>query len=300
MYMKKLIAVITPTYNREKLLSNLYESLVNQTSHNFKWYIIDDGSKDNTSKVCKSFINEKRINIEYILKENGGKHTAINEAMKYVQEELSFIVDSDDELTSNAIEVIEDDYKYIESDDEICGLGYLRIDKKTNEAIGRFYSKDGLIDNFVNERINRNTYGDKAEIYKTKILKEYPFPVIEGERFMSESVVWCNISKKYKLRFFNKGIYICEYQQDGLSAGIHKTLFKNPKGAAECYLQMSSRQVNLKYRIKYTIAFSVYSFVAKTKLRDQFKRVSSKFLLLCTFGIAYIIYLNKKRKYNKK
>lgn len=297
--MKKLIAVITPTYNREKLLSNLYESLVNQTSHNFKWYIIDDGSIDNTSKLCKSFINENKIDIKYVLKKNGGKHTAINEAMKYVKEELSFIVDSDDELTPNAIEIIEKDYKDVETIDEICGLGYLKIDKKTNNPVGRCYSQDGLIDNFVNERINRNIYGDKAEVYKTKILRDYPFPTIEGEKFMSESVVWCNISKKYKLKFFNKGIYVCEYQQDGLSATIHKTLFNNPKGAAECYLQMASKQTNLKYRLKYTIAFSVYSYVSKIKLAEQFKRISSKFLLCCTFGISYLIYLSKKRKYKK-
>ena len=41
-----LITVFTPTYNRADLLPRLYESLQEQTTNNFEWLIVDDGSTD--------------------------------------------------------------------------------------------------------------------------------------------------------------------------------------------------------------------------------------------------------------
>ncbi len=43
-----------------------------------------------------------------------------------------------------------------------------------------------------------------AEVWKTSILKEFPFPEFKGEKFVTEAIVWNEIAKKYKLRYFNK------------------------------------------------------------------------------------------------
>ena len=58
-FMKK-ITVFTPTFNRINLLENVYKSLLNQTSKDFIWLIIDDGSTDNTENVVKRWIEEKK------------------------------------------------------------------------------------------------------------------------------------------------------------------------------------------------------------------------------------------------
>lgn len=47
-----------------------------------------------------------------------------------------------------------------------------------------------------------------AEVFKTEILKEYPFPEFDGEMFISEGIVWSRIAQKYNLRYFYEGIYI--------------------------------------------------------------------------------------------
>ena len=73
-----MITVFTPTYNRGYIISELYESLTQQTFKNFEWLIVDDGSSDETESIINQFINENKINIKYKKQKNSGKHVAIN------------------------------------------------------------------------------------------------------------------------------------------------------------------------------------------------------------------------------
>ena len=92
----KCVSIITPSYNRANLLPKAYESLKKQTSKDFEWIVVDDGSKDNTDEVVQKFISENQIEIKFIKKENGGKHTAVNRGVKEACGELVLILDSDD------------------------------------------------------------------------------------------------------------------------------------------------------------------------------------------------------------
>ena len=195
----KLITILTPTYNRASLLHKLYDSLLMQTSFNFEWLIIDDGSKDNTKEVVETFKNEKFI-IKYVFKENGGKHRALNFGIDNIETPLVFIVDSDDWLTNDAIESIEDYYNKYQDSEKIAGFSFLRKypDGKINVSTGRL---EPFIDSYFNIRVKENRIGDMAEVYFTEILKNNHFPEIEGEKFIGEDIVWLEISKKYDLLF---------------------------------------------------------------------------------------------------
>ena len=120
-----LITVVTPTYNRSKLLLNLYQSLTKQVNYNFEWIIIDDGSTDDTRFVVKKF-DSSNFNIRYIYKKNGGKHTALNVALDNIKTKLLIIVDSDDQLTSDATEIIEKTYKKYKNIDKLCGFCFTK------------------------------------------------------------------------------------------------------------------------------------------------------------------------------
>ena len=101
-----LLTVCTPTYNRAHTLPRLYESLVRQTSQDFEWLVVDDGSTDNTRELVDGWVAEGRIRIRYVYKENGGKPSAHNLGVRLAAGELFFCVDSDDYLTDNAVELI--------------------------------------------------------------------------------------------------------------------------------------------------------------------------------------------------
>lgn len=295
-----MLAVLTPTYNRGQLLERCYNSLVKQTNKNFIWYVIDDGSKDETEEIIdkfkKSNEEKKDFRIVYIKKENGGKHSALNVGLKEINEEFVVILDSDDLLKENAVETILNDVVEVENE-KFCGLGYLKLDLENN-IVGKPYTSDGVVDTFINQRYNKNTFGDKCEVFKTKILKKFPFPEFDGENFVSEATVWCKMSGKYVMKFFNKGIYNCEYQPDGLTASVHKRLFNNPNGAVACYKELSSRDFKFSLRIKYTIAYIVYGLSAGMSLKQMKENhEQNKFLITILYLPAKIYFRKIQRKY---
>ncbi len=101
-----MLTIFTPTYNRAKLLNDIFNSLEKQSCFDFEWLIIDDGSSDNTESVVMNFFHSSSFPIRYIKKKNGGKHTAYNLALENARGKLFFCLDSDDYLPSNAVEKI--------------------------------------------------------------------------------------------------------------------------------------------------------------------------------------------------
>ena len=259
--MTKTVAIITPSYNRATTLPKLFDSLIKQDSFDFVWYVIDDGSEDNTASVIKAFENN-RFDLKYIKKNNGGKHTALNVGIEIIEEPLVFIVDSDDYLTSDAISTITTDWKKYMHDSSICGMSYYRL-YDDGQVIGSEYAKDRFVDSYANVRINERVLGDKAEVWRTDILKKYKFPEFSGEKFLSEAVVWNAIaSDGYLLAYIAKGIYVCEYLEGGLSKSGKGLRLKNPLGTLKHASSFWYEKIALKIRIKYLLyytAVSIYS-----------------------------------------
>lgn len=237
--MKEKLTIFTPTYNRAYTIEQLYKSLKNQTCYDFEWLIIDDDSADNTEELIKNWINkENKFEIRYYKQKHGGKHRAINRAIELAKGQFFFIVDSDDFLTNNAVELVNKWCTLICNEEKIAGVAGLREDKNGQIIGGKIeFDKNTYVDATNFERIKLNLVGDKAEIYKTEILKKYKFPEFEGEYFVTEDVCWMSIAYDgYKIRWYNQPIYICEYLDDGLTksgANDYEGHRKNYKGY--CY-----------------------------------------------------------------
>lgn len=215
------ITVFTATYNRENLLPRLYESLKRQTNKNFEWLIIDDESTDYTEQLVNKLIeNEKTFPIRYIKQKHGGKYRALNKGFIEAKGEYFFIVDSDDYLTNKAIEKACSWIEEIEfSNEKLAGVAGLKAYENGVISGGNPKITDkGWVDADCFEREKYGLDGEKAEIFKTDILKNHLFPEFEGEFFLTEAVCWNSIyAKGYKLRWFNEIIYKFEYLDDGLT-----------------------------------------------------------------------------------
>ena len=232
-----LITVFTPTYNRAHLLPRLYESLCKQTFRDFEWVIVDDGSVDDTKSLIDKLIilalqaTRGRADngqlIRYFRQENGGKHRAINRGVKEARGELFFIADSDDWLPDDALEKAVSQYENIRHDHSFAGVA--GFDAHPNgQIIGKGDSFNIIDCSPVDLWCKYHVKGDMKEVFRTDVLREFPFPEIDGEKFCPEELVWIRISKKYKLRYFNQIIYVADYLPDGLSSRLVKLRMENP------------------------------------------------------------------------
>ena len=264
------ISILTPTYNRGKLLLPLYDSLKNLTFKDFEWLIVDDGSEDDTEQYALSWIAHNIQNAEfpirYIKKSNGGKHTAINRGVREANGELILILDSDDTLPSDSLATIAQYYEQCKGYKDcagVCGL----MAHHDGQLIGTGFPKDPMYESALLFRYAEkgNVTGDLLEVYKTSVMREFSFPEIENEKFCPESLVWNRIAGKYKLLCFNKVIYYRDYLDGGLTSKIVKIRMNSPVASMMTYSEMLSYNISLKWKIRSAINYWRFRYCIKNK-----------------------------------
>lgn len=293
----KKITILTPSYNRAHTLPALYESLLKQDTDVFEWLVVDDGSTDATRKLVEGWQGEGKISIRYLHKQNGGKHTALNEGIRLIESELTFIVDSDDWLPENAVEIILQYHEKYREMEGICGYSFLRFypDGKVNDA---FYPQDEWIDTYINARINAGIAGDKAEVFFTDVLKRYPFPVYEGEKFVPEDLVWVQMSGPYKMVHINRCVYISDYLEGGLTRSGKRMKIHSPKAMTErARLYLNDESVNKKTKCKMILLYVIYGHFAQYSEKKLANDLNRKVWYIAGFVPGTVLYLVWKYKY---
>lgn len=289
-----LLTIITPTYNRANLLSNLYYSLENQQDHDFEWLIVDDGSKDKTEKVIKTIKTNATFPIHYICKSNGGKHTAINFGINLIQTELTMIVDSDDLLLEDAVSNIKAIHEKYKSNKSIGAYSFLRCYSNGKAIVD--LDNNEFLDSYVTYRIKRNIKGDMAEVFKTKILNKFHFPEFKGENFLSEDVLWIQIGLRYLFVFINKAIYQCEYINGGLTDQDKIMKFASPLGMMMRGKMLMNKECGIIANIKGAIIYNCYNFqrIIKFKAKDSRLALSFRESVFCFFTLIVFCFFYAK------
>jgi glycosyltransferase involved in cell wall biosynthesis len=292
-----LLTIFTPTYNRAHLLQRVYDSLLLQTNQNFEWVIVDDGSADNTPELVQQFVDERKIKIVFDKQTNSGKHIAINHGLQLASGELFLILDSDDELTKDAVEKVTIQWNKLLKEPDFEMFGGLVANKSyTNgKGIGNELNYETLDTTIIDYRFHRKITGDKLEIFKTPLIKQYPFPV-NGEKFCPEALIWNRIGSKYKFRFFNDSIYLAEYLPDGLTDRIVTIRKKSPNNAATYYAELSGYHIPFAEKIKAGINYWRFCIYDKsTSLPGKFSKINP-LLALVTMPFGMLFALKELRK----
>ena len=251
------ITILTPTYNRASLLPRLFDSLLRQTNTDFEWHVVDDGSTDDTREVVANLKEQcgGAFPMGYVYKANGGKHMAINIGAERARGELLFIADSDDLLTDDALETVANSWHDISDDKSFAGIAGLDITMDTREVIGSGLPQEHIDCNAIDIRYRHHVTGDMKEVFRTEVLREFPFPEFAGERFCPEQLVWFRMARRYRLRYINKPIYIADYQPDGITAGITRARMRNPSASMLTYAELTECPVPFLVKVKAAINF---------------------------------------------
>ncbi len=240
-----MLTIFTPAYNRAGTLPRLFESLQKQSCLDFEWLIIDDGSQDDTQAVVDGFAKTATFPLRYHKKENGGKHTAYNVALELAQGEWFLCVDSDDLLADNAVEAILKTAQKLAEDQGIIAYKDDFSGKRLSDAF-----PEGVALTSMNElALKHGCSGEFTLIFPTEVAKKYPFPVFEGERFVTESVIYDRLDPVCRMWLMREAVTICEYQVDGYSQNVDGIIARNPKGYSMYFMQRIDVYPSLKQKV---------------------------------------------------
>lgn len=291
------ISILTPTYNRAYVLTNLYKSLIiNKKSYaNFEWLIMDDGSTDNTKQLVASWIEEGKITIKYFYQSNQGKMVALNNLLTHISGNITIECDSDDYFTNDCFINIIDKWQYIEKDNDVYGLIMLKINKD-GKPIGDKFPIEGIITRVFDLYFKNNITGDKCYAFKSNIRKKYYHQLENNERFVTEGRMYHKMDLAYKgLMTFNVNCVICEYLEDGYSKNIIQVFKKYPYGYYKYYLEMFDLDMNgvsftkRLHIIKHYILFGCLTKQKKLSLINLSKGQLNKILVLVLVIPGYIL-----------
>lgn len=270
------ISIVTPTYNREKLLPKLYDSIVDNSNYGVEteWLIMDDGSTDNTKELIAKWIEENKIEIKYAFQENQGKMAAINNIIKETTGDLIVECDSDDYFTPNAFEIIKKAWEENKNETDCYAMCFLKYNQDNNNMGNLFKNrKTTMFDLYFKEGEN----GEKALVFFSQIRKVYYYELVGKEKFITEARMYHKMDLDYKMICINEPIMICEYRKEGYSKNINKEFQENPYGYYEYFkeiLQRDFRGVKFSkrlYAIKHYILFSCLTKQYKTGNIKEFK-----------------------------
>lgn len=223
------LCIFTPTYNRAYCLSDLFNSLCRQTTTQFEWLIVDDGSTDNTRELVHSFQAKSPFPITYIQQNNGGKQRAFNTGVQHCKNELFMCVDSDDTVPTDMVSIVLGKWHTVRNNPEIAGI----IGMCGKDATTPLHTNipDGLEFTTMWDLYYKYHHkGDTALAHRTSVLAKYPFDVAPGEKFIAETFVFHRIDQHYKLAVIPKVLIIANYRTDGYSANVRKITRENPIG----------------------------------------------------------------------
>ena len=275
-----LFTVLTPTYNRARTLPALKASLDSQSFADFEWLIVDDGSVDGTADLVASWATACAYPVRLLSRPNGGKHRALNRGIPEAAGSWIFIVDSDDRLPPDALEKIAALVPEAEADPGIGGIMGLRYDGE-GRRIGENFPpglrrRDAATLTFVD-----GLRGDKAEVFKASVLRGFPFPEFEGEKFITECVVWFRIARAgFDLLLLDEAIYICEYREDGLSAKSLALRLANPRGTLLFYAEELALPYSPFSLFREAVNFVRFSLPGRKRGRGRSPRLPLRAALL--------------------
>lgn len=170
-----MISIIIPVYNVEKYLNQCIESIISQTYTEWECILVNDGSKDNSGKICDSWA-KKESRIYVIHQINQGVSAARNKGIKESKGEYIVFIDSDDWVEPNYLsDMLRGMFKNNNPDLVVTGNNHhitpeRTISYKPNKELYSTLSNDITSDFIKNIGL---FYGPTSLLYKASIIKDY-------------------------------------------------------------------------------------------------------------------------------
>ena len=283
---KGKISIIVPIYNCENYLSECIESILNQDYKNMEIILVNDGSSDDSLKICKKYkkIDERVILID---KTNTGVSNSRNVALNYATGDYVLFVDADDKLENNLL-------KQIEFDNNLICYGYKKMYK--NKCVNMTLKNDFEIDNkneifeYINTTQEIGGYLWN-KIFSNKIIKDNNIRFnerigyCEDLLFINEYIKYCD-----GLKYIAKPLYYYRMRKSSVSSSFEtqKTILDAINIIINEYVK--DKKIADDYRYEYLIKYNLIR-PKENKYKQVYIDILDKYKTDIFQNNSYIFYL---------
>lgn len=206
-----MISIIIPVYNAEKYLCSTVDSILSQNSLDYELLLIDDGSQDQSGKICDEYASQD-CRVRVFHKQNGGVSSARNLGIDKATGEWIFFVDSDDIVLPSALEFI----STCISDNVNCDLFIFRH-QCNGEPVDVSLSPDLTVDEYLRKLLAYKIVSSPwAKLYRTVYVKKIRFNqnLRIGEDLLFNVEYVSLIDKNNHIKYFDVEVYSYICRQD--------------------------------------------------------------------------------------
>ncbi|TDP11584.1 glycosyltransferase family 2 protein [Halanaerobium congolense] len=183
-------SVIVPAYNVENEIKRCINSIINQSFKEFELIIINDGSTDNTGKICDE-LSKKEEKIQIIHQENKGLSFTRNVGMSVANGKYLVFIDSDDYIEENSLfefhsTIIKNSFPdvLITRLKQVFSDTVKYMDKEL--SLIKLYDEYDYIEWIFSK--SKNTWPSQRYVVKNKLVREASLKFIEG--YLHEDIDW--------------------------------------------------------------------------------------------------------------
>ena len=269
-----VISVIVPVYNVEKYLKKCIQSIIDQTYKNLEIILVDDGSSDNSGKICDEFA-QKDNRIKVIHKTNGGLSDARNAGLDIMSGEWVSFVDSDDFVSSYYIENLH--YLVNKYDVDIAITSFVRFyNENTKLSSSKISNQEVLLHN-PDEAVKNMLYGKYysvsawSKMYKKDLFYNKRFT--KGKIYEDFELMPITTSQSKKVAFCNVIDYFYYCRQNSITKSDFSK--KNMQGyeALDSLDRYFSNNLSIKNVLKDIRALSPLTDLPKIKIFSDNEKV---------------------------
>ena len=249
------ISVIIPVYNVEKYLKRCLDSVINQTYKNLEIILVDDGSTDNSGKICDEYAQKDKC-IVVIHKENGGLSDARNKGLGICTGDYISFIDSDDWIEKDFFEYVVNNIK----DNDLLIFDYYITNGKFSKWIKYNNTefelkKENCLLKLTKAEIQSYAWN---KIYKINLFDDIRFP--KGRNYEDQAIMHLIVDKSEKIRYCNKAFYNYYQNPKGIT---HTVNYKNYRDFLYVNI-LRGRFLKKKYPKVYEYHLNyIYSAIAK-------------------------------------
>lgn len=209
--MHSLVSIIVPVYNAEKTICRCIDSIINQTYIYWELILINDGSNDNSGKICDKYSKkDKRIKVFH--KENGGVSSARNVGLDNAKGEWITFVDSDDwvksEYIANLLSHFDEGIDLVVSYAEIFFIEYTQKEYYNSKTISFGNFEEMFIDNDMHWHTS-----PWSKLYKKSIIEKNHLRFCEGMHIGEDAVFLYSYILKSRLIYISSDTDYCYYSE---------------------------------------------------------------------------------------